>query len=85
MLERPISEKQALLKALTEAIKIAGEQENRFAAELLQETKERLEKENFTLVVLGEFKRGKSTLVNALLGEPLLPAAIIVPDHFLLD
>lgn len=28
----------------------------------------------FRVLVLGEFKRGKSTLVNALLGEPILPA-----------
>ena len=28
----------------------------------------------FRVLVLGEFKRGKSTLVNALLGAPILPA-----------
>ncbi|MDA3902792.1 MAG: dynamin family protein [Desulfuromusa sp.] len=31
----------------------------------------------FRLAVLGQFKRGKSTLLNALLGEELLPTAII--------
>ncbi|BDG61568.1 dynamin family protein [Caldinitratiruptor microaerophilus] len=31
----------------------------------------------FNLVVLGQFKRGKSTLVNALVGEPLLPTAVV--------
>jgi GTPase SAR1 family protein len=30
----------------------------------------------FTVVVLGEFKRGKSTLVNALVGQRLLPADV---------
>ncbi|MGB9904929.1 MAG: dynamin family protein [Desulfotomaculales bacterium] len=70
-------EKEVLLNALTELMNIAGDQDNRPAAELLAETKERLQKEKFTLVVLGEFKRGKSTLVNALLGEQLLPAAIV--------
>ncbi len=30
----------------------------------------------FRVLVLGEFKRGKSTLVNALLGAPLLPANV---------
>ncbi|MCL6449299.1 MAG: dynamin family protein, partial [Armatimonadetes bacterium] len=70
-------EKHTLLNALEELINLAGRQENRFAAELLQETKERFEKETFTLVILGEFKRGKSTFVNALLGEPLLPTAIV--------
>lgn len=30
----------------------------------------------FSLVILGEFKRGKSTLINALLGENVVPSAI---------
>lgn len=33
----------------------------------------KLEEERFSLVVLGEFNRGKSTLINALVGEKLLP------------
>ncbi len=31
----------------------------------------------FNLVILGEFKRGKSTLVNALLGANVLPTGVI--------
>ncbi len=31
----------------------------------------------YTVVVLGEFKRGKSTFVNAILGEPLLPMDVL--------
>jgi ribosome biogenesis GTPase A len=38
---------------------------------------EKLRQNRFNLVVLGAFKRGKSTLINALLGESLLPTAII--------
>jgi small GTP-binding protein len=34
----------------------------------------KLEEERFSLVVLGEFNRGKSTLINALVGERILPA-----------
>jgi GTPase SAR1 family protein len=37
----------------------------------------RLRENRCHLAVLGQFKRGKSTLVNALLGEPLLPAAVV--------
>ncbi len=37
----------------------------------------RLEAERFHLAVLGQFKRGKSTLLNALLGEEILPSAIL--------
>jgi hypothetical protein len=36
----------------------------------------KLEEERFILVVLGEFNHGKTTFVNALLGQPLLPAGI---------
>lgn len=37
----------------------------------------RLEEGRFHLAVLGQFKRGKSTLLNALLGTPLLPMGVI--------
>ncbi len=36
----------------------------------------RLNNDAFRLMVVGEFKRGKSTLINALLGEAVLPAAV---------
>ncbi len=32
--------------------------------------------EPFTLVILGEFKRGKSTIINALLGKELAPSSV---------
>ena len=38
---------------------------------------ERLRAERCHLAVLGQFKRGKSTLINALLGAPVLPSAIV--------
>jgi len=37
----------------------------------------KLQENRFNLVMLGAFKRGKSTLINALLGEPLLPTAVV--------
>ncbi len=43
----------------------------------LDETRIKLEEEVFNLVILGQFKRGKSTFINALLGESILPTAII--------
>ncbi|MDA8341398.1 MAG: dynamin family protein [Actinomycetota bacterium] len=38
---------------------------------------ERLESKQFHILVLGEFKRGKSTLVNALVGHPVLPTGVL--------
>jgi hypothetical protein len=46
-------------------------------AEPLRGLGDRLCEGRFHLAVLGQFKRGKSTLLNALLGEPVLPAAVV--------
>ncbi len=37
----------------------------------------KLAEERFTVVVAGEFKRGKTTFVNALLGAEVLPSAVV--------
>jgi ribosome biogenesis GTPase A len=37
----------------------------------------RIAESRFYVAVLGQFKRGKSTLVNALLGEPVLPVGVV--------
>lgn len=41
----------------------------------LQEDAEHLEDERFNMVVIGEFSRGKSTFVNAMLGKNILPSS----------
>jgi small GTP-binding protein len=43
----------------------------------LQRLIDKLRTNCFNLVVMGAFKRGKSTLINALLGEAVLPTAIV--------
>jgi Dynamin family len=43
----------------------------------LSSLRERLAQQRLQLAILGQFKRGKSTFINALLGAPLLPAAVI--------
>ena len=50
-----------------------------FGGELakLSALKERLEEGRFHLAVLGQFKRGKSTLLNALIGEAILPTSVV--------
>lgn len=39
--------------------------------------RERLTTERLQLAILGQFKRGKSTFINALLGAPVLPVAVV--------
>ncbi|MCP4804762.1 MAG: hypothetical protein GY913_30240 [Proteobacteria bacterium] len=41
-----------------------------------RELRQRVEERRFTVAVLGEFKRGKSTFINALLGAEVLPSDI---------
>ncbi|MDD4159843.1 MAG: dynamin family protein, partial [Synergistaceae bacterium] len=46
-------------------------------AEKINELAGQLEEEKLNLAVLGQFKRGKSTLINALLKAAFLPAAVL--------
>ena len=46
-------------------------------AERLAGLEKRLDQGRFHLAVLGQVKRGKSTLLNALLGEDVLPTAVV--------
>jgi small GTP-binding protein len=58
--------------ALTADSEILNKQSTRIAA-----LGEKLERQNITVSVIGQFKRGKSALVNAVLEEELLPVGII--------
>ncbi len=64
---------------LEEALGILEEMGDIFkgAHSQLHELHERLGEGRFHLAVLGQFKRGKSTFINALLGEEILPTAVI--------
>lgn len=77
MLDRYHTQKSRLLSAMERVRLLAERRANHPAASIIAASAERLSREQFTLVVLGEFKRGKSTLINALLGCPLLPSAIV--------
>jgi GTPase SAR1 family protein len=47
------------------------------SVQLIDEVLERIEKKTFSVAVVGEFKRGKSTFINALLGQDILPSDIL--------
>lgn len=44
--------------------------------DVLNELREKLGSHSYTVAVVGEFNRGKSTLINALLGMPILPSDV---------
>ena len=72
----PTTDVRSLLERLRRCLDEIGPEfarDERRVAEL----SDRLQQGRFHLAVLGQFKRGKSTLLNALLGEPLLPASVV--------
>lgn len=69
--------RQSLLDGLRELHALAGERGMPALAGYVQEVTAKLQADRFHLVVLGQFKRGKTTFLNALLGERLLPTAVV--------
>jgi len=49
----------------------------RHQEEETRKLQERLEDKKVTIAVIGPFKRGKTTLINTILGAPLLPVGIV--------
>jgi GTPase Era involved in 16S rRNA processing len=66
-----------LREALAHLADFADERESSAVAEAARALEKKLVENRFNVVVFGEFKRGKTTLVNALLGADLLPAAVV--------
>lgn len=66
-----------LRKIINDTKKIDAIQRNELSNRSLYSLQRDIDNNFFTVVVLGEFKRGKSTFVNALLGTPLLPMNIL--------
>ena len=66
----------ALIEEASGLIGILGEGNAQLTGSL-SDLGERLQQGRIHLAVLGQFKRGKSTFLNALLGETILPTAVI--------
>jgi GTP-binding protein EngB required for normal cell division len=78
LLPRKIDKKilAEISKAVCKVLEQAGTGFARYV-ETVQNLLQRLSAERIHLAVIGQFKRGKSTFLNALLGEQALPASII--------
>ena len=61
-----------LVEALRKAAALVSDERSQEASRLLERWRER----SFLTLVVGEFKRGKFTLLNALVGEELLPMGV---------
>ncbi len=62
---------------LRQLLEIAEEIKMENAGALVKDMIKRVEENSFSIAVVGEFKRGKSTFINALLGKDILPSDIL--------
>jgi signal recognition particle receptor subunit beta len=69
--------RDGLRESLSRLADVAESLEDGGAAEAARALDDKLLENRFNVVVFGEFKRGKTTFVNALLGEEMLPAAVV--------
>lgn len=67
----------AIADHLETIARIAAERKDSQAVEEAQATATKLGENRFYLAVLGQFKRGKTTLINSLLGADVLPVAVV--------
>ena len=64
-------------EVLDRIVDYAADAHNPTLASSLGQIRQKLVDNRFYLVVLGQFKRGKSTFINSLIGDTLLPTAIV--------
>lgn len=72
--EKHMEKKNEILACLNEAKAFLCENEFEHEAEVISDGIQKLESGEFSIAVVGEFSAGKSTLLNALMGEKILPS-----------
>lgn len=63
--------------ALTQISKLCGQLELTESQKAIEASRHKLTSHKFSVGIMGEFKRGKSTVINALLGREIMPADIL--------
>ena len=76
MLEEFINHKATILDVVSDINSLLPEN-NAAGNERLFAVREQLISNHFNLVVLGQFKRGKTTLINSLVGNAILPSSVV--------
>lgn len=69
--------KEQLIQCIKEVKKIADDKKDETITEDIDYELDKLSKNRFNLAVVGQFKRGKSTFINAMLGEKIVPTAVV--------
>jgi len=68
---------QEMLENMSLLARKAGERGSPSALERLGDLERKLRADHFHIVVMGQFKRGKTTFINGLLGSDILPSSVI--------
>ncbi len=76
MLEKFVNHKTDILNIVSD-ISLLLNEDNGACNERLLVVREQLISNHFNLVVLGQFKRGKTTLINSLVGNAILPSSVV--------
>lgn len=66
--------REALEKIIRQQLTFLNALDMKGWVDTIENLQKRVESDNFKVLVVGEFKRGKSTFINALLGEEILPS-----------
>jgi ribosome biogenesis GTPase A len=69
--ERTLTDDLTKLRGFSKKLKLSK------SVELINEVLNRIAERSFSVAIVGEFKRGKSTFINALLGKDILPSDIL--------
>ena len=77
MLDNYEQQRQDTLQLLGQLEQLALTREDELLAQQLKRAAEKLVSNLFVVLVAGEVKRGKSSFINALLGDPVLPTDVI--------
>jgi|YelNatPaOPRAMG01_1025707.scaffolds.fasta_scaffold25925_1 GTP-binding protein EngB required for normal cell division len=70
-------ERESIITLLNTIINVSENIQNKKIKDIAASNIDKLFKQNLNLVVLGQFKRGKTTVINSMLGANVLPTAVI--------
>src|SRR4030067_324437 len=76
MLDEFVEHKKEILSVI-ENIETLSKEDAVIGDGWLAMIKERLVTNSFNLVILGQFKRGKTTFINSLIGREVLPSSVV--------
>ena len=68
---------QSALESIAALSKICGKLDMQQSKQALESAAEKMRNKIFTVGIMGEFSRGKSTVINALLGKEIVPSDIV--------